>query len=756
MSMTACLMLDGIPQRVIKKAVIALALIGVVLSSCLPPGAYAAAQSVTVPQKATAQEYSALANALENPASRTAIINTLRQMAAKAKKNAPSSASVSTPTSNSTFASASNNISLSLLSSVKGFLFQWQQGLETSREALKSLTSPSHSVRRWEHVGQTTWKILVVALLAYGIFAGIQIAFRKWMSNRVSRSAERHSVIHLITSLVVAAAIAAVGIILGWSIGGAVAALIAAGPGAQIYIYSQFLQAFLWVEAIRQGVRLTLGSQGSVSAFLLPTTTYSQTLASGLSWLALLLGYTFLWLAPILINIGDKPLSQAIEWLVALAAFFVAVKILRTLRSPITQGLSMAADQSGDTFRGWALRVLARSWLVLSIAYLLLVLAALLLRPEDILPFIGRATLTSLASILVASLLLRSLRRWAKATIRIHPALQRSLPALELRLNQFQPYVISTCRVVIIVCAAAAILNAWGVTNVLTWFSAPLGQSILERLIGAVSIAAIALLIWVIADSMIEARLQGEGSKSASARLRTLLGLLRVVLAIVIALLAGMMALSQLGMDVGPLIAGTSVLGLAVGFGSQKLVQDVINGVFIQVENAINVGDVITVGNITGTAEVVSIRSVRIRDLNGTYHIVPYSAVNEVSNYTYKFANFVGVYGIAYSADIDDAVEKLKEAFEDLISDKQMQAMILEPITIHGVIALNSSSVDIRIAIKTTPGNQWAVGRAYTRLVKIHFDRAGIEIPFPQQTIWFGSSAETSAHDSGPSTSGTP
>jgi small conductance mechanosensitive channel len=209
--------------------------------------------------------------------------------------------------------------------------------------------------------------------------------------------------------------------------------------------------------------------------------------------------------------------------------------------------------------------------------------------------------------------------------------------------------------------------------------------------------------------------------------------------------MTGMVVLSEVGINIGPLIAGAGVLGLAIGFGSQKLVQDIITGIFIQLENAMNTGDIVTVGGITGVAERLSIRSVGIRDLNGTYHLIPFSSVDTVSNYMREFGYHVGVYGIAYRESIDEAIVHLRNAFDELAANEETKHQLLEPIEISGVTALADSSVNIRVRIKTTPGDQFAIGRAYNRLVKIHFDNAGIEIPFPHTTVYFGQEKDGSA-----------
>lgn len=701
----------------------------------MPPMAQAAGSNPSnTPSALSAQDYQTLVKILENPTTRTSLIKTLKRLAVESSAKVPASSSPSA----STHRVGNVTLSASFLTTVNALLDRSQQALNSSETLLQMLVYSPHAAKHWLAIGHVAWRIMVIALVAYSILGLIWFLTRRVRTALFLSATESHSIFRLLMALLGTAIVSTFGIGLAWVAGGALAAGLANGSPTLRLLLAQFLEAFLWVEIIRQGARLLLGRTHSMSAALLQDQRVSQQVFNGLSRLTVWLGYGLLWLSPLLLSIDKPALSMALVWLVAIAAFMMALRWLFSLRVPITRDLLAAADRNGDSVAGWGFQVLARSWWVLSIGYLLLTLGALLLRPQDVLPFVGQATIVSLVAVLTSVLVLKGLHRWLDRPVRLHAGMRQMLPALEMRVNQVLPYILKALRLVVLIVAVAVIINAWHVANVLGWFASPTGQLVLSRIVGALAILGVALAIWVVLDSMIEARLQGEGDQTPSPRLQTLLGLLRIVIAIVLATLAVMMALSELGMNIGPLLAGTSVLGLAVGFGSQKLVQDVINGVFIQLENAINVGDIISVGGITGTAEMVSIRSVRIRDLSGTYHIVPYSAVNEVSNFSHQFANYVGVYGIAYREDIDEAIEKLKEAFDELMQDPDMKGLILEPMTVHGVVALNSSSVDIRISIKTAPSNQWAVGRAYTRLVKIHFDRAGIEIPFPQQTVWFG------------------
>ena len=211
-----------------------------------------------------------------------------------------------------------------------------------------------------------------------------------------------------------------------------------------------------------------------------------------------------------------------------------------------------------------------------------------------------------------------------------------------------------------------------------------------------------------------------------------------IALFIAIVVVTAMFALSQLGLDIAPLIASAGVVGLAIGFGAQKLVQDIITGVFIQFENAINVGDVVTAGGTTGVVERLTIRSVSLRDVNGVFHIIPFSSVDMVSNFMRGFAFSVCDMGVAYREDLEEVRVAMFDAFEELRARDDMKPSIVGDMEWFGINAFADSAVIVRTRIKTRPGQQWNVGRAYNGIIKRIFDERGIEIPFPHQTLYFG------------------
>ena len=258
--------------------------------------------------------------------------------------------------------------------------------------------------------------------------------------------------------------------------------------------------------------------------------------------------------------------------------------------------------------------------------------------------------------------------------------------------------------------------------------------------IGGILIAT--FLIWEVAGLLIQNYLNGltvDGVPvQGSARAKTLLTIARKSLLIVLIVLSSLMILSELGLDIAPLLAGAGVLGLAVGFGAQKLVQDVITGVFILIEDQISVGDVINVGDKGGVVEMVSIRTVRLRDFSGTVHTIPYSAISTVSNLTKEFSFYVFQVGVAYRESVDEVMAVLKEIGAEMQEDAEFGPLILEPLEVSGVDAFADSAVMIKARIKTRPIKQWAVGREFNRRMKNRFDELGIEIPFPHTTIYFG------------------
>jgi small conductance mechanosensitive channel len=225
-------------------------------------------------------------------------------------------------------------------------------------------------------------------------------------------------------------------------------------------------------------------------------------------------------------------------------------------------------------------------------------------------------------------------------------------------------------------------------------------------------------------------------------RVTTLTGLLTTLVVVAIWALAGVIVLGQLGVDVTPILAGAGIVGLAVGFGAQNLVRDVISGFFVVLENQVRVGDVAIVNGTGGLVEAITFRTMVLRDLAGVVHVIPHGAVTSLANMTKGWSAYVLDVGVAYKEDTDRVVALMRTVAEELRADPVYAADILEPMEIFGVDEFAESQVTIKARLKTRPLAQWNVGREYRRRLKKAFDAAGIEIPFPHRSLYIGEASK--------------
>ncbi|WNM63398.1 mechanosensitive ion channel family protein [Candidatus Nitrospira neomarina] len=225
---------------------------------------------------------------------------------------------------------------------------------------------------------------------------------------------------------------------------------------------------------------------------------------------------------------------------------------------------------------------------------------------------------------------------------------------------------------------------------------------------------------------------------AAEKRVKTLIGLLMTIGLTLVWVVAVVMGLDQIGLDITPIIASAGIVGLAVGFGAQNLVRDIINGFFMILENQVRVGDVAVVNGTGGLVEAISFRTITLRDLSGTVHIFPNGTVTTLANMSKDWSYYVMNIGVAYKEDTDRVSSVMKEVGRDLQADPEIGPNILEPIEILGVDDFGESEVVIKARLKTLPIKQWMVGREYRRRLKKAFDQNGIEIPFPHRTLYMG------------------
>ncbi len=229
-----------------------------------------------------------------------------------------------------------------------------------------------------------------------------------------------------------------------------------------------------------------------------------------------------------------------------------------------------------------------------------------------------------------------------------------------------------------------------------------------------------------------------EFEEEAKKRAQTLNSLIRYIFTVIILAVAIMMILGEFGIEIGPVLAAAGIVGLAVGFGAQHLVQDIISGFFILMDDSIRVGDVVNIAGKGGLVERVNLRVTVLRDLAGNVHYVRNGQIDVVTNMTKEYSHYVFDIGVAYREDVDQVIGLIREVDEGLRADDAFKDDILAPIEVFGLDQFADSAVIIKARTKTKPIKQWSVGREFNRRLKKKFDEKGIEIPFPHITLYMG------------------
>jgi moderate conductance mechanosensitive channel len=384
----------------------------------------------------------------------------------------------------------------------------------------------------------------------------------------------------------------------------------------------------------------------------------------------------------------------------------------------------------GLSASGWTRvrRTLADIWQLLAIFYIAGLYAIYALRIEGGFVYVARATALSVVVVVAARVIARSIRSLSRRGFAISPQLKSQFPTLEQRANRYVPILTGLAGGALYILAGLAVLQAWEI-SAFAWLDSDLARRLGGDLLSIGMIVLAALAVWEIFASAIEHYLGkiDAGGVPRRTRIRTLLPLLRTAMLSLILVMSTLIILSHLGINIAPLLAGAGVVGVAIGFGSQALVKDVITGLFILAEDQLAVGDIVDVGkDHAGMVEAISVRTIRLRDQAGTVHTVPFSEVTSIKNMTREFAYVVARITISYGEDIDRVVEILRQVSVELKEDDLLREVILDPFEYLGVDALNDSSVVLLIRIRTLPSKQFAVGRAFNRLVKIAFDKHSV------------------------------
>jgi moderate conductance mechanosensitive channel len=413
--------------------------------------------------------------------------------------------------------------------------------------------------------------------------------------------------------------------------------------------------------------------------------------------------------------------------LVGLVVHVMLVVIVLQKRRAIEQRLR-ARRQSGGMLATLQNQIAAR-WHYAAIFYIvaLWLVAAAEIKDgyQRLLHFFVTTVAVLIAARLISIVMLGGLDRGL-------PYLIAGQPALEQRLNRYFPVLRLTLTSLLAVATLVTLLQFWGFDPI-GWFTqGGLGGTLLSALITSAITVGLAAAIWEAANAGIENHLAGltrQAQNARAARLRTLLPMLRTALLVSIVIITGLIVLSQVGVNIAPLLAGAGVLGVAIGFGSQKLVQDLITGLFLLLENTMQVGDIVSLAGLTGTVENLSIRTIRLRATDGAVHIIPFSSVGTVTNQTRDFSYALIDLPVGLNEEPDRIADLLRDIVSEMRAEPRWQDSITADAEIMGVNAFSDNSWTMRIRIRTTPAQRWAVNREFNRRVKYRFDELAIQSP---------------------------
>ncbi|MEM6973393.1 MAG: mechanosensitive ion channel domain-containing protein [Pseudomonadota bacterium] len=578
--------------------------------------------------------------------------------------------------------------------------------------------------------------IAVTFLTTFAVFLVLRIIARPiW--RRLGTGAAGGSFLRQVWVFLLSVALDAATVLMALASGYSIA-LFLRGTAGDISIHEAlFLNAFVVVEMIKVLVRTGIApSEGRLRPLPLSDGA-ARYWARWSNVLLSILGYGQLMIVPLVNEVVNLFTGRAAAVVIFVAVLITtAILVVLNRKAPTVWLEKQAKAQDGDMTLGLMAQAARYLWIAI-LAYLALLFVFAVSQSGHVMPVLSD-TLRILGVALVGGLTASALSRAAARGVKVPGAVSESLPMLERRLNTFVPLFLKIIRFVILVTVIAFATSIVGLFDLRAWLDGELGGDATATLISVFIMLLTAFAIWLAMTSWVDFRLTPRWDRSPTAREQTLLTLLKNAGTIAIVVITLMFSLSEIGIDIAPLIASAGVLGLAIGFGAQKMVQDIITGIFIQFENAINVGDVITVGGTTGTVEKLTIRSVSLRDLHGVFHVIPFSSVDMVSNYMRSFAYHVADLGIAYREDIDAGRAVMQRCFDAMRADPEWRHKISGDLEWFGVQELGDSAVVLRARVRTTPGTQWGVGRQYNELLKKACDAEGIEIPFPHMTIWMG------------------
>jgi small-conductance mechanosensitive channel len=432
---------------------------------------------------------------------------------------------------------------------------------------------------------------------------------------------------------------------------------------------------------------------------------------------------------------------QAMVKLVSLLIHLAAVMIIFRFRKPIGASIAAAPEATGSlaASRNW----LAKIWVIPAASLVMGLWFIWALGIEDGFPRLMEFIAVTAAIIMAGRLVDVFVQGLVAKALHVDNGAAPSNNSRPSNLRssmgeRYFPLIRRLISFVVMVLTVVALLQSQGI-NAIDWFApGTIGGSMTSAALTIFTALVIAVIVWYLIDSTVQRRVTlwtENGELTRAARLKTLLPMMRTILLIVLTLVVGLTALTQIGINTTPLLAGASIIGVALGFGSQKLVQDFITGIFLLMENAMQVGDGVTVAGVSGTVENLSIRTVRLRAGDGSLHIIPFSSVSTVNNTNRGIGNAAVRVNIGHETDVIVASNELKKIGAELRADPTFGPLILADLEVWGIDAIDGPMLTLTGQIRCLSNGRWGVQRETNRRILERFRELNIQIADPRERL---------------------
>lgn len=451
----------------------------------------------------------------------------------------------------------------------------------------------------------------------------------------------------------------------------------------------------------------------------------------------------------ILLVTGVAPQTYSFIRGILLVVFpsMITILIMQAAREIKIKSESFSKNDGGEENEkegsGTFIRPIFRYWPILGVTYSWIIFIFLITQNNKGFYYLFEGTLWTAVTVLALLLALKLLHWVFKKFFTINERVKERFPGLEERTNRYILILRRVFRATLIIITLGMIAHVWGIP-IASMVASKTGSLIILRAVSIIITVGIVLAIMetsqFVGDYFLKEKKRKK--KKVTQKAKTLVPVVNTAIKIGAGFIGGIVILDRLGVNTTPILAGAGIVGLAVGFGSQTLVKDLINGLFMLFEESIRVGDFVELGKNSGIVEAIGLRTVKLRDVSGNVHVIPNSSIDAVKNMSKEFSRAVIDIGVAYREDVDEVIEVLEEIGKEMQNDPEYGKSILEPLEVFGLHKFDDSAIVIRVRLTTKPLKQWGIKREFNKRVKKKFDQRGIEIPFPHRTIYMGEPKE--------------